>query len=206
MSNFVTFGFLLFCLLSCNSQEKQITEESKFDLKSGDLLTILETFNSIVKQVDNVYKTDISKLELYFQMDKEGLLKRIPNFDNTSEAFYASYNLVRNNTGQIIYIAEYPASESGDWNLIYESYFNENGNLIVFIRGCSFFNGVCAEIVHEKSEYYYNLKHELIKKTYEITDGNKNPLNYKDCVFNYRYDYKIYNTLTEYLKILKFEK
>lgn len=206
MRKFLTFVFLIIGLISCNSQTTPITEESNFNLKSSDLPSILKTFNSISKQVDNVYQKDTFKLELYLQLDKEELIKRVPNYDDTPESFYASYNLIRNKTGQIIYIAEYPASESGDWNLIYENYFDENGNLIAFIRKCSFFNGECAEIVHEKSEYYYNLKHDLIKKTYEITDGDKKPLNYKDCVFNYRYDYKIYKTLTEYLKNYKFEK
>ena len=114
--------------------------------------------------------------------------------------------MIRNKAGQIIYIAEYPESESGDWNLIYENYFDTNGNLIAFIRKCSFFNGECAEIVHEKSDYYYNLKHELIKKTYEITDGDKKALDFKKCVFNYRYDYKKYTTLSDYLNKYRFEK
>jgi len=161
-------------LISCNSQTTEITEESNFDLKSTDLTNVLKTFSSISKEVDIVYKKDT---------DMEGLIKKVPDFNDTAESFYASYNMIRNKAGQIIYIAEYPESESGDWNLIYENYFDTNGNLIAFIRKCSFFNGECAEIVHEKSDYYYNLKHELIKKTYEVTDGDKKSLGFqKMCV------------------------
>ena len=205
MKRILTFGFLIFSIISCYSQTKEITEESNFDLKSSDLPSIMKTFNSISKQVDNVYKKDTFKLERYLQLDKEELIKRVPNYDDRPVSFYASYNLIRNKTGQIIYIADYPASQSGDWNLIYLNYFDENGNLIAFIRKFSFFNGGCAEIVHEESHYYYNLKHDLIKKTYEIKDGDEKPLIYKDCDIE-RYDYKIYNTLTEYLQNYKFEK
>jgi hypothetical protein len=206
MRMILVFGILIISMMSCNSQPTEIKEETNIDLKSIDLSNIIKTFNSISNEVDNVYNKDTTKLELYLQMDKEGLIKKVPNYDDPPESFYASYNLIRNKSGQIIYIAEYPVSESGDWNLIYENYFDFNGNLIAFIRKCSFFNGECAEIVHERSDYYYNLKHELIKKTYEITDGDKNPLDYKKCVFNYRYDYKIYTSLTEYLENNKYEK
>lgn len=203
MLKFLTYSLLIFTLISCASQT--ITEESNFELKSSDLSAILKSFNSISKQVDNIYKKDTSKLELYVQLEEKDLIKRVPNYDETPDTCFASYNVIRNDTGQIIYISEYPTSRSGDWFLIYENYFDNNGNLIAFVRKCSFFNSGCAEIVLEKSEYYYNQKHELVKKTYEITDGDKHPLNYKNCVFYYRYKYKIYNTLTKYLKNNKFE-
>ncbi len=160
----------------------------------------------ISKKVDFVYKNDTTKIELYLQLNEKEVIKRVPNYNDTQESYFASFNIIRDKSGQIIYIAEYPASESGDWNLIYESYFDEKGNLIVFVRKCSFFNGECAEIVHEKSEYFYSVNHDLVKKTYEITDGDKKPLNFKKCVFNYRFDYKRYTTLSEYLKNYKFEK
>ena len=115
--------------------------------------------------------------------------------------------MIRNKAGQIIYIAEYPECESGDWNLIYENYFDTNGNLIAFIRKCSFFNGECAEIVHEKSDYYYNLKHELKnKRLTKLQMEIKKALDFKKCVFNYRYDYKKYTTLSDYLNKYRFEK
>jgi hypothetical protein len=158
------------------------------------------------QEIDNVYNKDTSKIELYLQNDKNGLINRVINFDNFLESFYASYNIIRNELGNVIYIAEFPYSESGDWDLAYENYFDNNGNLIVFIRKCSFFNGICAEIVNEKSEYFYDLNHELIKKTYEITDENKKTLDYKKCVFNYQHDYMQYLTLEEYLTKKKFEK
>ena len=98
------------------------------------------------------------------------------------------------------------ASESGDCELIYENYFDSNGNLIAFIRKCRFFNGECADAVIGESVYYYNSKHDLIKKTYKIVDDNDKPLDNTKCVIDYRFDYKQYNTLTEYLKEHNLEK
>ena len=193
-------------IIECSSQTTLIKEEDTYISKSTDLNNTFKTYDTISKEIDRVFNNDTTKIELYLQLNEKATIKRVPNYNNTPESYFASFNIIRNKSGQIIYIAEYPADDSGDWNLIYESYFDKKGNLITFVRKCSFFNGECADIVHEKSEYFYNLNHALMKKTYEITDENKKPLNFKKCVFNYRYDYKIYTTLTEYLKNYIFEK
>lgn len=196
---------LLFIItIDCKAQPIKILEETIYELKSPDLNNCLERYNFIANEVELIYNQDTTKIELYLQIEENGLISRVKNFDNVPEDFYASYNVIRSKIGKIIYISEYPHSGSGDWDLGYENYFDEKGNLIAFIRKCGFFNGVCAEIIHEKSEYFYNLKHVLVKKTYEITDENKKPLNYKNCIFNYRYDYKQYLTLEDYLEKNKF--
>lgn len=206
MRRLILTGILITIIISCYSQPKYITEETILDLKSSELPSIINTFDSILKEVEYVKEKDTARLELYLQIDENGLIKRVPNYDNTPESYSANYNLIRNKSGQIIYIAEYPNSESDDWSLTYKSFYDTGGNLVAFIRTCSFFNGECAETVHEKSEYYYNTKHVLIKKTYEITDENRKPLDFKKCVFNYRYNYKKYLTLNGYLKNYRFEK
>jgi hypothetical protein len=205
MKQTLLLGLIIFGLISCNSKPIEIREETNYTSESADLKSVLKSFRTISKKIKNVYNRDTTKLELYIQMSESDKIKKVQSFNDSIGSYYSSYNLIRNKSGQIIYIAEFPSSESGDWNLIYENYFDSNGNLIAFVRKCSFFNGECAEIVHEKSEYIYNSRHELIKKTYEISDGDKKPLDFKKCVFNYRYDYKKFLTIKEYLKNYKFE-
>lgn len=206
MKQFIIIGLILIGFANCYSQPNAILEETVYNSKSPALNNIMENFELLSKEVDNTYKNNSTKIELYLQLDKKGLIKLVPDFKDVPESFYASYNLIRNKKGQIIYIAEYPRSESDDWYLIYENYFDNKGNLVAFIRKCSFFNGECAEIVHEKSDYYYDSNHKLINKTYEITDGDLKSLDYKKCIFYYRYDYKQYMTLKDYLKIYKFDE
>jgi hypothetical protein len=197
----------LFLLLFNNSysQIKELEEESTYDSKSPELKQIIANFKSLSNDIDFIYKSDSAKIELFLQINENGIIKKLPNFNKLPKSFFSSFNLIKNKAGDTIYIAEYPNSESGDWFLVYENYYNEKGDLIAFIRNCNFFNGECAEIVYEKSKYYYNSDHILIKKTYEITDANQKPLDFKKCAFYYRYNYKIYKTFKDYLKNHKFE-
>jgi len=205
MKKIQLYVFIICCLVICTSSQTVVKEETKFNLKSKNLTEVINRYSIIDKEVHAVYQKDTTRIELYLQQDKDGKTSRVANFDETPESYYASFNLIRNKDDKIIYIVEYPACESGDWDMRYENYFDSDGNLIFFARKCSFFNGKCAEIINEKSEYFYNKEHELIKKTYEITDGDGKSLDYKNCVFYYRFEYKIYETLTEYFKAKKFD-
>jgi hypothetical protein len=199
-------GLIILYSFNCNSQPNEINEETVYESKNSSLKKVLDSFKDLSSEIENVYKNDTTRIELYLKIDEKGFIKRVPNFDDVPDAFYSSYNVIKNKTGKIIYIAEYPQSESGDWFTQYENYFDDSGNLVSFIRKSSFFNGECAEVVCEESEYYYDSNHILVKKTYEITDDEGNPLDYTKCTFYYRNDYIIYQTLEEYLKHYKFDK
>ena len=195
------------CILTnCSVQPKKIPEESEFDSHSPNLKSIINNFNTISQDVDKVYKIDTSRIELYMQVYKDSSLIKVENFHNIPKVIYASYNIIKNESDQIIFILENPFSESDDWHIIYESYFDSTGSILAFVRKCSFFNSGCAEIVHEKSEYFFDEKQNLVKKTYKIVDGDNHILDFKKCTFNYRVDYEIRKTLKDYLQSHKFQK
>lgn len=195
---------LFTALISCKSKPPVIKEETQYDSKSTDLKGIQITYNTLKKEIENIYKNDTTKIELYIQIDENGPIKRVPNYNNSPESYNASYNIIRNKSGEIIYILESPASESGDWNIDYESYFDDNGNLVAFIRTCSFFSGENDDVIRERSQYFYDSKQNLIKKTYEIKDINNKPLDYKKYTIDYRFSYTKYTTLKQYLNKHKF--
>jgi hypothetical protein len=205
MRQLLILGLFVFCITTTYSQPLQIVEESVFEIKTPELKDVLSNFKALSSDIDKIYNKDTTRIELFLQLEQDGLIDKVQNFNNVPESLYASYNIIKGKSGHIVYIAEYPFSESGDWNLIYENYFDENGNLLAFVRKCSFFNSECAEIVHEKSEYYCNTKHELIKKTFDIKDGKNKTLDFKKCVFNYRFEYKSYLTLSDFLKNYRFQ-
>lgn len=205
MKHIILFAILFSILISCDSRPKKIFEETIFQSNSAELKTILKKYEDLSKDVSLIYKNNFKSLELYLQLNDSGIVSRVPNFDQIPEAYSATFNLMKNKSYKIFYIGECPHCESGDWYIVYESYFDENGNLIAFVRNCNFFNGECAGVVYEKSEYFYNMQHIMIKKTYEITDKDKKPLDYKKCVFNYRFKYSQCLTLSDYLKNHKFK-
>jgi len=85
------------------------------------------------------------------------------------------------NTNKVMYVREMILNENQAWDFIYERIFDENGLTRMFNRHYSTFNSACAEVAFELSEYFYDDKGELIKKTFEIFDGEHNPLNINDC-------------------------
>lgn len=85
------------------------------------------------------------------------------------------------NTNKVMYVREMIMSENQAWDFIYERIFDENGLIKMFNRHYSTFNSACAEVAFELSEYFYDEKGEIIKKTFEIFDGGHNPLNINDC-------------------------
>jgi hypothetical protein len=202
----LTLGIVIVISINCNTPKTQaIKEETNFDLKSSDLTSILKLYRSLDKEVEYVHKKDTTRLELYLQIDEKSPVKRVSHYSDTLVKYFDCYNLIKNKSGQIIYVLEAPASESGDWELYYESYFDKDGNLVAFIRKCRFFNAECADPAIEESVYNYNLKHELIKKTYKIADDKGKSLDYTKCAIDYRLDYKRYTTVTEYLRGHKLE-
>lgn len=203
MRTFFPLGLIIVLFVGC-TPPVHISEETNYRSKSPDIFKIVSSYKTAAKEVSNYFTKDSSKIELYLQLNKEEATKRVANFDSVPQAEYSAYNLIRNKQGKIIYISEYPVTESEEYDMIYESYFDLKGNLIAFIRKCIFNNGVCANIVNEKSDYYFDEKHKLILKTYEITDEKKKPLNPATCVFNFRFEYKIYKTTKEYLKVRHF--
>jgi hypothetical protein len=197
-----------FVLIGCNSNSNNITEESEIEVSSG-LNGTFTYFGSLSTFIENIYNNDTIQIEYYHQYGDQNSIKKVTDFNDKPVSVTTSFIVIKlRKNKQIIQIAEYPHSESGDWDLCYQNYFDNKGNLIGFFRICSFFNGVCAELVKEKSEYFYDSKHRLIKKTYQIKDGNDNALDYKNCILNYRFDYEKYMTLNSYLrnKKLKIQK
>lgn len=201
----VLIGIIIILLTSCKPATLHLKEETPYKAKTPDIPKIVNSFRKVADQVFNIYMKDTSRIELYLQLSPSEASLKVKNFDSIPQSEYAAFNLIRNKKEQVIYISEFPVTESDEYDMIYENYFDSKGNLICFVRKCVFFNGLCAKEVHEKSEYYYNEKHKLILKTYEITNEDKKPIDHATCIFNHRYEYKIYKTVNEYIKARNFQ-
>lgn len=81
----------------------------------------------------------------------------------------------------LFYCREYVFNENKAWDFIYERLYDKNGKLIFFVRQYNTYNSGCAEVAFERSEYYWDDKGELIRKTYEIYDSHNTSLDIIDC-------------------------
>ena len=115
-----------------------------------------------------------------------------------------SYNIIKDTINQATLVVASPYSESGDWDIDYIYYFNNDGKLFSFERRTGFFNSECTtddDAAHETITYFYNSEFKQIKKLYKLQDSKGKNLVKSKCVLNYDFKgYKIYKTLNDCLK------
>ncbi len=200
MKNILLTGLVLFssCLLFA-SCEKELPEDAVFDPRYPETEAIVEKANDVLKEADKIFMRSNYLVELYLKTASEKRIVQVPNFEQVPADLAAVYNIIRNKEGNVLYVAEFPYSESGDWENIYESIYDDKGDLLLFVRKSSFLHeGV---VVYEKSSYYYNEKHRLVKKEYLIKYGSASVLPQGVTVeFNYRFPYEKFKTRKKWLK------
>jgi hypothetical protein len=118
--------------------------------------------------------------------------------DNT----IVSINVLRDQQDNVIYYAEYPFSQSGDWSIGYEYYAHaDDGNIYGFRRTANFFNSMCEDgVLQEESVYYFDKDFILIEKDYSLTNTDGNSVMGTNCYFPYDYEYVIPENINELLK------
>ncbi|HEU5291304.1 MAG TPA: hypothetical protein VFU05_11705 [Cyclobacteriaceae bacterium] len=159
-----------------------------------------QTFSSTAK-IDGLIKSNPEKLELFAILEQSETPVKVLT-EEWPAGVIVSINILRDSQGKIIYSAEYPTSESGDWAIGYHHYFDENGNTFAFKRAANFFNTECTQgIAKEQSLYFFKANLSLIEKRYGLSDENGNDLSKKKmCFFNYDYEYLIRSNNKELLK------
>lgn len=149
------------------------------------------------------YSTKHTKsIIIYVKVPGKRKLVLVKNLNWPDEIEY-TYDIYKNPTGKIIFIAQIPYSESGDWSIVCKHYFDENGNTFSFNREESIFDdNVAGGIVREKLTMYYDINFHKIGEVSRLTDKDNRPLgaSKKKGMYNFRdYEYKIYKNLSECL-------
>lgn len=117
------------------------------------------------------------------------------------ESVVITYNILKDSSGKIITVSEFPFSESGDWSITLTHYFDKNGRTFAFERQANFFNGICTNgAAYETNTEFYNVNFQQLGKVYKLVDEKNNPLAKDSCQFPYDYEYKISKGVEDYLK------
>jgi hypothetical protein len=195
--------FILFAcalgLFCCKT--KELPEDAVLDLRNPETPSIESQAGDLMARADYILMRSNYLVELYVQDSTSNVLRKVENFDTIPPRLAAVYNVIRNQNGDIFYVAEFPYSPTGEFENIYESVFDDAGNLLLFVRKSTF------DIVYEKSQYFYNEKHDLVKKTYLLSDiEDKEIPSQLKINFKYRLPYEKYKTRKEWLKAHGLEK
>lgn len=143
------------------------------------------------------------KLIILVKVKGQADLKKVID-QNWPDDIETTYNIFKNQRGQIIYLGEFPASESGDWTLGLKHYFGDNGKLISFEKRLTYFNEECTDgaVIETIIELYDN-DFKVIKTTKIQTDNKGKELKVKDCGHAYNWDIDKRGTVNELVQLKK---
>lgn len=170
-----------------------IAEETRFSAKNPEQQRQVEAYRQSINAIDETYKTDVRRIELYMKLVEKKKPLRVRNFDRAPGNLETSYNLYRDSLGVVRFVLESPFNKSGDYLNTFAHYFDDQGRTFAFVRTSNFFHSDCTSgAASEISAYFFGQNQQLIQKMYELKASDGKPLNPDSCVFKYRKNYKIY--------------
>jgi hypothetical protein len=206
----IIFSLILLFFVSCKPKLPQLYEDTVYDTKSTELVDLNKEFLALIDSGWAIrHRPEFEGFEEYYQEKKNSTICKIQSDEDAYKATYAKYDILRNRNNKIIYIKMFRLDSCfGGENavLTYISHFDYNGNLVIFEKEEDPFQGIpdgCGYF-SEKSEYSFNKEHTLLKKTFDLYQGEKKVFS-KDCKKNIPIDYKIYLTVDEFLSNNKFD-
>lgn len=175
-----------------------ISEDSVFILEAYQ--SYVDSINQIITSIDIIYEANPERIDLMAIIEDAKKAIPLPNREWPKNVT-TSINIIRDESGKIIFYAESPFSESGDWYIEYKYLIDtETKKPLAFIRLANFFNSICSDdAVFEKSIYYFSKKGKIMSKSYSLKNSKGDSLEDKDCWFNYDHEYKIEFSLDKIL-------
>jgi hypothetical protein len=188
--------FLIIISFSIKTQASAVTKTRVTD-------SVLTNLKAKKAATDKYVNTHAKEMAVFVKIPgKKGLI-RVYNEKWPNEIEYTC-NILKDKNGKIIYVFQAPFSESGDWDISYEHYFDKDGNVFAFYKDESIFDDNVKEgIIRNRLLNYYNKDFKVINQKSWLADEKGNVVKANKNKFDFRdYKYTIYKSLTECLKAL----
>ena len=126
---------------------------------------------------------------------------------NWPDDIETTFNILKNSSGQIIYIGEFPTSQSGDWTLDLKHFFNEQGETFAFEKRLVFFNDECGDgVVIETLTDFFTKGFKRIGTLRQLRDGKDNPItDLESCSDPYQWPIEKKGSVSELTKAMQME-
>lgn len=127
-----------------------------------------------------------SEMVVFAKVPGKAQLIKIVNDKWPDETEYA-YNVLKDSSGNVILIYSSPVSESGDWNVEHNHYFDPEGNTFLFERHANAFNDCSAgdEVAYETVKKYFDSDFNIMEKTDNLVDKKGKHLNKSECSIDF---------------------
>lgn len=186
----------VFILAACKSKDNNAGNNTASKEEPG----LLESLKKQKADIDTLYNHSTDQLITMAKLTDNDSLITLKE-DVQPEDLENTFSILKDSTGRIITISEFPQSQSGDWHLVLTHYFNKEGNTFAFEKQTNFFNSMCTEgAAFETKTFYFNGVLNQLDSLYKLVDKDNHALQKDSCQFPYNFDYKISPTLDGYLQ------
>jgi hypothetical protein len=153
------------------------------------------------QEIENLITSNEDRLIVLVKVFEQETLKKVIN-QQWPENIETTFNILKNQNGQIIYIGEFPTSQSGDWSLEVKHYFTDNGQLIAFEKRLAYFNRECTDgAVIERVIEFYDNDFKVIKTSKKLEDNNGKKMNEEKCGDPYQWPLDKRGTVSELIQL-----
>jgi hypothetical protein len=150
--------------------------------------------------IDHYIETHTKQVIVLVKVPGNKNLLAVKN-DRWPDEIEYTYDIYKNQAEKIIFIAQIPFSESGDWDIVYKHYFDEQGNTFAFCKQESIFNDdVKGSIVRAILLNYYDENFNKVSQITKLTDKDYRTIKKNKNDYDFReYKYSIYKNINECL-------
>jgi hypothetical protein len=189
---------------SCKNNQKETNATNAFvSNETEQEINTLETLKQRKIEIDTFMSQNSKNITVLVKLIDQPNLFKVEN-DNFPEPYdiETTFNIVKNDNGKIIYACEIPQSQSGDWFVVLNYYFDDNGTTFAFEKQTNSFSSMCAEITYETKTEYFDENLKSIGNDYKLVGDKNKKLNKKDCDLM-DYKYKILSSANSFIKTNK---
>lgn len=155
------------------------------------------------REIEEQIQFNKKDIIVFVKINGQPIPQRVIN-QQWPENIESTFNILKDNSGQVIYFAEFPKSESGDWFYEIKHFFNDNGQTISIETRLSFFNADCGTgaITETLTDLYLN-NFKLHGTVRQLRDNNNNPISGSICINPYKWPVDKKGTARELMSLKK---
>jgi hypothetical protein len=202
---FLVFILLLLAATACSDRAKPVTTDPVFARRTA----MAEENAALAKQLlleklhIDALTVDTLTPPLVFTKVPGQLLPVPVRNRQYPKKLEAIYQVCRDSLGRIVYLAESPFSASGDWDIVYRSYYDGRGRIFAFERTAGFFNSACIEgALYETTVKFFNAQGQVVATEQTYADDKGTPIRDKPCDFPYNFPYEVVTDVATYCRKL----
>jgi hypothetical protein len=135
-------------------------------------------------------------IKMYAKAKNSSSLFEVSSTGAWPDSLDVVYNVCFDKANSVILFKELPIVESGDINLRYSYYLNED-SVYAIKTMVSFFDEDCSEMAIEEITTYFLVNGSIVNKIYSIKDRSGTKLDSLNCSFGELMRFTKYKTLSE---------